>query len=92
MIYKAQITTKKQQQQFTVIVYFLDPPPNSNRVYPPETFFQICDFLLVFLIYRVKPLIIFSPQNDPLKLKAPNSSGNFEMSLRGGGLETTQIR
>ena len=32
----------------------------------------------------VKPLIIFCPQNDPLKLKPPKPSENFEMSLRGG--------
>ena len=63
---------------------FQTPSSNSNGVYPSETFFQIWDFPLVFLIYRVKPLIMFCPENDPLKLKRPNPSETFEMSLRGG--------
>ena len=29
---------------------------------------------------------MFCPQNDPLKLKRPNPSESFEMSLRGGGV------
>ena len=32
------------------------------------------------------------PENDQLKLKRPNPSETFEMSLRGGGLVTTQLR
>ena len=61
------------------------PPSNSNAVYPRlKLFFRSEIFLLVFLIYRVKPLIMFCPENNPLKLKRPNPSETFEMSLRGG--------
>ena len=55
-----------------------------------KTFFQIWDFLLVFLIYRVKHLIIFCPQKTHSNSNHPNPSENFEMSLRGADI--TQIR
>ena len=64
---------------------WIPPSSNSNQLNPSENFFQIWNFLLVFLIYRVKPLIIFCPQRTHSNSNHPNPSENFEMSLRRGG-------
>ena len=61
---------------------------NWNNLNPSENFFQIWDFLLVFLNYGVKPLIIFFlPSKDPPK-PVWKLWNEFEEE-RGGGRDCT---